>query len=677
MQIPVYQQQINLSGSAPMPRADAMPVSSAAGQALSNAAAGLQQAGAGLAHEASVDAKLLREQEEQDGKAWAGNVLSNAQLQWQQNMKERQEQATGAAAGFTPQVIKDFDDYTEKTIATAPTPAAKRYLQQHLAALRTQVGGQAINFEAGARVSERVKNVAGSIDNWSNVVYSDPSKAPMALASIEQTMPEVGPELRDKLMRQAKETIPYFAASGTLERAGKTGDLEGVRQTRTWLESPEAETMDPAKRSSLITKAYGYENGIVASQERARAKAENDAIARENAGTDAFNKAFDLWSQGRYFSQEYIAETSAAVTGTSVEKPFRELVQSQSKMAGFASMSLPQQASELERQRAAGSTPGIGVSPVQQAVMQQQERTYQASLQAYKDNPWKAAQERGVITDAPVVSIPDVQTAQNLIATRMRNINAVEIKADRRVSPLQPPEAEQLGKIVRALPPDQQSSALAGIGAAVGDADRVSDLAKQMSDKDKTLGIAMAYANARTTAGRYTSEMVLRGERAIKDGVVKVDSAKESGWRAEIAKEVGDATLNQDVRSQWIDAAFLVQAAIASEDGGTDIKRAVNLATGGIREQRDGTKIPRPYGMNDDTFTQRLGAMKPEDLAPQTRDGLVYVGKQAVPLAQFVSQIPQAALVHAGQGKYAVRAGTGLVTTSPGAGKPLIIEVRQ
>lgn len=676
MQIPVYNQQINVSGGAPLPRADANPVSGAVGAGLTNAAQGLQEAGRGIAHEEVINAKLLREQEEQDAKAWAGNALSNAQLSWQQNMKDRQAAATGAASGFTPQLIGDFDKYTEETLGTAPTPMAKQYLQQHLSALRTQLGGQAISFEANARVGERVRTAASTIDNWSNVVYSDPSKAPAALAAIEQTMPEVGPEARAKLMQTARETIPYFAASGSLERDAQAGNLQGIRDTRAMLEGKDGEMLDPAKRASLITKAYGYENGILASQERERDKAAREALARENAAVDVFNKSFDLWSQGRYFSQEHIAQTSAIVAGTAMEKPFRELVQSQSKVAGFASMSLPQQAAELERGRAAGSDPGTGVSPTEQGVQKQLENIYQASVQAYKENPWKAAQERSVVQDAPSIPIRDISTAQQLITQRMGNIGSVEIAAGRRVSPLQPEEAAQLGTIVRALPPDQQSTALASIGASLGNADRVSDLAKQMSDKDKTLGIAMAYANAKTTSGRYASEWILRGERALKDQTIKVDQAKESGWRAEIAKEIGDATLNQQVRQDWIDAAFLIKAGLTSAgDVKDEIRNAVNLATGGIVE-RNGTKIPLPYGMQEDTFDQRISGIKPEELAAQTRDNLVYVGRQAVPLDQFVGQLPKATLVHAGQGKYNVRAGTGLVTTSPG-GPRLTIEVRQ
>ena len=187
--------------------------------------------------------------------------------------------------------------------------------------------------------------------------------------------------------------------------------------------------------------------------------------------------------------------------------------------------------------------------------------------------------------------------------------------------------------------------------------------------------MAMAFSNSRTTAGRFTAELVLRGARALKDGTVKPDTQKEIGWRSEIAQEIGDATLNQDVRQQWIDSAYLIQAAISADGGGTDIKRAVNLATGGLRTQRDGTKIPRPYGMSDDTFTTRMEGLRASDFSTQAPDGNVYSGGVPIPLEQFAAKLSDASLVHAGQGKYAVRAGTGFVMNK--AGQRIIIDLNQ
>ncbi|WP_367126123.1 hypothetical protein [Ralstonia sp. CP] len=676
MQIPTYTQQTSVGGGAPMPRAEATPISNAIGQGLSNlgqGAAGLEQ---GIASADVHQQRMLREQEEQDGKAWAGQAASNAYVQWQQTMRERQDAATGPAAGFTPSFLKDFDTYTQEQIANAPTEQSKRFLQQHLISLRTQLGGEAIKFEANARLNDRVKSVATSIDNWSNVVYSDPSKATLALKSIDETMPEVGPEAREKLMNKARENIPYYAMSGSLERAAQVSDLNGVRSVMSTLQGPDGDNMDPAKRASLITRAMGYENGILAQNERDADKAAREQLARENAATAAYNSAFDLMSKGRYFSPSYIAELATAAAGTQMEKPVQELLKAQKDIAGFASMSLPQQAAVLERGNAAGSDPGTGVNPTEQKVQEQYKHIFEESQRAYKENPWAAAQERGVIQDAPVMNVSTVQDAQQLMKNRMGQIGVIEVAAGNKVSPLQPAEAEQIGKLVRALPPDQQGAALASFGATVQDPDRLAALAKQFGDKDNILGVAMSYANAKTTLGRYTSELILRGERAIKDNAITIDTHKETGWKGEIAKTIGDAIPDQNLDRAAKQAAYLILAGMESGGDSADVKRAVGMAIGNIMDQRDGSKVPLPYGMKEGTFKDRIKAISGADLAAQGAGENVFVGKQAVPTATFIKQLPDASLMHAGQGRYAVKAGSGLVTLSPG-GRPLIIRVPQ
>ena len=219
--------------------------------------------------------------------------------------------------------------------------------------------------------------------------------------------------------------------------------------------------------------------------------------------------------------------------------------------------------------------------------------------------------------------------------------------------------------MVRAMPPDQQSAALASFGSMLGDGDRISALAAQIDRKDKVLGTAMMFANSQTTQGRYVSELVLKGERAIRDKSILVDDKREVGWRGAIAKEIGDAYPNQEVRDRMIEAAYYVQAGFAAEGGSTDISRAVRMTAGRIVE-RNGSKFPLPYGMEEGDFDKRLKAIQPGDIAGQAPGGQVFVGKTAVPVDQFLKSLPDAALVHAGQGRYNVRAGMGLVTNAQG-----------
>ena len=374
-------------------------------------------------------------------------------------------------------------------------------------------------------------------------------------------------------------------------------------------------------------------------------------------------------SQGRFLSSDAINDLVTTTTGTRMAGPVQELVKSQAKVAGFASLPLQQQAATLERMRAAGSDPSIGVSPEEQKVQEQFQRIYDGGTKAYAENPWQAAQERGVIKDAPTIQLNDVQTAQQVLAQRMKVIGQVEIAAGRKVSPLQPQEADQIARLVKALPPDQQSGALASLGTIIGDPDRVAALAKQMHDKDQTLGLAMMLAGDRTTQGRYSSELLLRGDRAIRDKSILIDPKRETGWMGAIAKEVGDAFPNQEVRDQVIRSAYLVRAGMVAEGGSSidtdDNSRAIRLVVGSIVD-RNGVKIPLPRGMEEKDFEKRLNSITTADIASQSTDQRVYVGGTSIPAADFVKQLPSAQLISAGPGRYNVKAGGTLVTNSQG-----------
>lgn len=494
---------------------------------------------------------------------------------------------------------------------------------------------------------------------------------PGAIGRWDKTVDTMGPaagwnpEQITRAKQQFKEGATYNFANAALEGAAQTGNIEVVRAARAKIEGPEGEDIDPARRTALITKAYGYENGILAANQRAADKADRENLARENAAVDSYNKAFDLSAQGRFFSREFIDELATKTAGTGMEKNAQALVKSQAKVAGFASLSLPQQQAELERMNAAGSDPTIGVDPLQQSVTNQFARIHDASVKAYAENPWQAAQERGVIRDAPVIQLNNIQDAQQIIGQRMAQIGQLEVAAGRKISPLQPQEAETIGRLVRSLPPDQQSSALASLGKLIGDGDRLADLARQIDAKDKVLGTAMVVADLQTSAGRYVSELVLKGARAISDKSIMIDQQRETGWRGAIAREVGDAFPNQEVRQRVIDAAYYVQAGFTAEGSGTDTSRAIRLVAGSIVEH-NGSKIPLPRGMEESDFERRIGNIKTADIAAQAPGGVVYVGKTAVPLDQFVKSLPSAALVNAGTGLYNVRAGMGLVVNSQG-----------
>lgn len=206
-QIPVYEQQVNATGSYDPQAARGATFSDATGQAVGSLSTGLREVSDSAQMEQKTNERVLGEQNEQNAKTWAGSTASQATLDWTQNLADRKQSATGGAVGFTPGVLGDFDKYAATTVANAPTPLAAQFMQQHLTQLRTSLGQQAIAFESQAALGDRINATHTSIDNWANVVSKDPSQYTTAMATIGATMPDVEPEERNKLVEYAKKQI--------------------------------------------------------------------------------------------------------------------------------------------------------------------------------------------------------------------------------------------------------------------------------------------------------------------------------------------------------------------------------------------------------------------------------------------------------------------------------------
>lgn len=477
-------------------------------------------------------------------------------------------------------------------------------------------------------------------------------------------------KLKQQFSERVHATFYETAATGALTK----GDAAALGDMVAKLQGDEGNALDQQKRTQLVRQIFGWQQSVLAKQATA-ANTEEDAMrVRTNAATDLYNKGTDVALGGGYFSPEFIKELTTAASGTPMDRTVVDLIASQQSVAGFASRSAPERASIIERMRAERATPGVGTDPLGDRLLQAVTKMDDKMRTAADENPWAAAQQAGRIQDAQTISASDPQSAVAIVRSRMAMIGQVETWAGKKVSPLQPQEIEQVGKMVRSLPVDQAATMLVGFGAALGDSERVGAMAKQLHDKDGSLGLAMMYASAQTTQGRTVAELVLRGDQALKDKAVLMDSAKATGWQATIAARINGLYANTEAQEAAKQAAFLILAARSADltQGGVSIENAVTLATGGIVE-RNGQKFPLPYGMKEDQFDKALTAIKPADLAAQAPDGQVMVGRTPMTLDAFVATLPKASLVDAGAGRYNVRAGTATVTNS--AGKRITLKV--
>lgn len=630
-------------------------------------------------------------------------VAGNDYLQYQ----EKQNGLKASLALATSQnALRDAHDNVSRGVMDGSIPvdqAQQQFKQQtqaiqsvnsqgltrdHAAMLDAQITGIAGGFENsinGAIVKRTQSETAATLDQFGEQVQrqaitnGDPKWASEKYGAMVDFLggsTGLAPEqLAAKKQAFAEHTTAaYFDAKASNLLAD--GNLSGLTDTLHEVMGPAGDTLDPTKRAALTHQVMGYQNHLMAQQQRDADAAERERIARENAGADAFNQAREVVQNGAFLSPDAIKAVSTATAGTSWEAATGRMLASQTQVAGFASLPASQRTAALEHYTAEGANPAVGTTPENQKQIQLMRNIDTKVSAAVKDNPWQAAQQYGVIVTAPVMDPTDPTAAAQIVGQRMKDIGQIEQWVGHKISPMQPEEADRLAKSLRSLPPDQAATALSNLGTQIGDADRIDAFARQLGDKDGTMALAMAYAGEKTNQGRYVSELLLRGDQALKDKVSTEDTAKQSGWRATAALAIRGAFSDSQIESQAIDAAVKINAGTAL-NGQDDMDSAIRMATGGITTHgtSDG-KVPLPYGMKASDFEDKIKAITVDDLAPQATgaarvvDGktvpLVFAGRSEIPLDTFVKSLPDATLVHAGQGLYNVRAGNQLVVNKDG-----------
>lgn len=451
---------------------------------------------------------------------------------------------------------------------------------------------------------------------------------------------------------------------------GGARDLNSVRQARELLASDAFADLDPQRREQLFTTLDTRETNILQRQEIAAQRAARQQEARMRQAEAAYQTGQSLIDRGIPLSDDEADRLAALTAGTPYAEGLRRLQAQAREVGGFAAQPVAAQQRALDQVNAQIAQQGASEALVRRR--DQLQKILDGSRQDIQQDGLRAGLQRGLIESIDPVDVSSVQGLRATIVRRMEKAQVVQAWAGRPVSPLTTEEAEQVGAMLNSLPVPQRASALAALGEQLG-SQAAEALAQQIDGKDKALGLALQYGASKTTAGRNTSELILKGQAAIRDKVVKVDAAAESGWRGQIAQEVGDAYQNERQAADVREAAYLITAGLAAE-GDVDPKRAVRLAARGSIVEINGKRIPLPAGMERGDMENRLRSLTPDNFKTQAPDGHVSVGGQRVPLETFVQSLPDAQLISAGSGRYVVSNGGRPVTNSQG--RPIIITAK-
>ena len=269
-----YQQRTSPQASYATPRASALNTGGG------NIAGQLADAFAGM-----LENQAKREDEA--GRAWAIDAVSQARLEWTSKLQDSQASAPMGADGFTQNFITEFDEYSAEALKNAPSASAKKYFHERLADIRTSLGEKAITFEAGARVDYRDNQFNKAISNNQSLMMSDPGQFDVALAETLSVIREsaLPPKQRADMEQKAVSNIATAAVWSQMNKSptafmqsiGMTGGASpgaGVIDGRTGNKAFDLLSFDD--RVKMVGQAMSIKNRMDSDAERAADKLRKD-----------------------------------------------------------------------------------------------------------------------------------------------------------------------------------------------------------------------------------------------------------------------------------------------------------------------------------------------------------------------------------------------------------------
>ena len=235
--IPIYTQRVVPGGGVPVPQIKGSLPQVNMGEGLAAIAGGLESITAAGKFGQDVDVQILQIQEQQkkekeilaraaqrqrdeDGKVYTLGALAKAKFDWVQRYSDMTQKAEPGAPGFTADFINQFDEYHKTATEQAPTPEAKKFLDERLQDLRLTFLDDAVRFQARAKTEYRISTVEDSVKNMGQAVYLRPDLYGKSLAEQKAVIEslDVPSDVRKKLMTYAVEKLSENAAEAIVTR---------------------------------------------------------------------------------------------------------------------------------------------------------------------------------------------------------------------------------------------------------------------------------------------------------------------------------------------------------------------------------------------------------------------------------------------------------------------------
>ncbi len=627
--IQVGQQRQSLQLGMPAARVPMVAVDDQRGRAVGGLAAGLGQIG-------TASERLQREQDT----AWVSKAASDDQIKWLQRLNELQEAAAPGAPGFTPSMIKEFDDYSAQALENAPENARPFYREQ-LIRQRTYLGQRAVEFEARSQRNFITSQYQAGMESDAATIALDPAqyqerRAARVAALQTSSLPDA---VKAKLLGESEAALAYAAGAATIDRnpRGAMSAFEAASRGEAmpagfdWIRQ-----LDSDRIQQLRTRAHTQTDRL-----DTRDRVEADRIqARAGRALGEMDKQI---ASGLPPKTEDMVRWAGMTMGTEFEAGYRE------RMAGFEDvqkvlrMPPADQQAFIERRRV--ELERGGGNSTDKANLDRLEKAVEADGALRRDQPLSWIARRAGVAfptlDMRLLSTPDgaVQIGPVLRdrADAIRGLQSSHPPGAVNMHPLPPAEAEQLTETFKAASPREKQRMLGNLYWAAGEHDTYQGIMDQIDGADPflaRLGRLSGSLEEGKLQGNWFSPDVLQSAGDVVATAIAGDEILKAGGKAgslsyplpkddeftqAIADQVGDlyrgVAAGDSSASQFLHDAYAVKAYYlgrAAQEGDLSpdvnsdrLSQAITAVLGQTVDFHGNGRVQAPWGMSESDFMAR------------------------------------------------------------------------
>lgn len=640
-----------------------------------------------IAGGASIQAKEIRQQQiatDRQNRAWVSKTYAQVHRAWTEKLLQRQKEAPEGAPDFTRTFMDEYDAYRPTIEQYAPNEEARAALAAKLDGFGTQLSGNSIAFEAKAQSLAVVGAFSESVDQFANLLITDPSQRHMVsnemMELLDNLKGAVTADTYAELKVKAQRTITEGAVKGEIL-------LDPYRAIKELKEGVYDETLDPSRKAILINNAQTAINTL-----EAQAKAER--TAQRKRLKDILDDQVDVMDMG--FTPTGFAELGEALVAFDDPELLQEYEEAYGEMqqaTAFALLPANVQQDVINTMRF--NYRDKEVSPFEAGLLDRYEKIRNKQQEGLNKDSYSTVVRAGIVKNAAPLdwSNPDAES----IMSRDRDVQMASAHYGQTISPFTNEETESLAEAWSNANVDGRLGIISVLSSLSERS--LKKVAQEIAPKDTSLAASIAIVREDPSLSR----LIVRGQYVRENNPEFIP--ERTDYVPEITEVYKDAfTQFPEMQRHLVDAAISVYVDGAwrrketkDDFDSSEFEDALKLVAGGTivnGEVKGGPFswngrqiIPPVRGMTKGEFDDTLEKLTVQDMMrwgmtvgvgnefeyTQTERPVFSTGdgKKFIKVEDFISE---AEFIQAGDGKYLVWVADGLLYNR--LDKPYVIDLK-